>query len=334
MHGLHFFRLILVFFVLITGCSGVNADESTPAVTRTIAEAGSDPVLEPVQLISPTVKVTNHPDLVDTPLSASSTRQPVPAITKQTLHQTATSASETDPQPAVTPTKKPGTENSNRLPDAPLYIISPGGSSGVVPPIKLSAELFQNDAAYLIMELRGSDGRLLVRHLLAPIAESETPAHLLLDINYGIPNHTENGRLLLLTKDHQGRWIDVISVNLRLYDSGEAEIYPAVSNMQAIIIQEPLAASVVEGGSVFVSGLVYAGVNGPLRVQLVSELGKVVGQRLAGISTDLSEGYLQFSVEVPYEVKEMTPVRLVVYENGGIISEIAHLSSVELSLKP
>ena len=74
MRGLHFFRLIFVFFVLITGCSGVNAEESTSEVTRTIAEAGSDPVLEPVKLMSPTVKVTNHPDLVDTPLSASSTR--------------------------------------------------------------------------------------------------------------------------------------------------------------------------------------------------------------------------------------------------------------------
>ncbi|MEA3440123.1 MAG: hypothetical protein U9R58_07560 [Chloroflexota bacterium] len=334
MHGLHFFRLIFVFFVLITGCSGVNADESTPAVTRTIAEAGSDHVLEPVNLIYPAVKVTNNPDLVNTPLSASSTRQPSPAISQQNLHQTATSASETGPQPAVTPIKKPDTENGNRLPYAPLHIISPGGSSRVIPPIELSAELFQNDAAYLIIELRGSDGRLLVRHLLAPIAESEIPVSLVLDINYGIPNHTENGRLLLLTKDHQGRWIDVNSVNLRLFDSGVAEIYPAVSNKGAITIQEPFAASVIEGGSVFVSGLAYAGVNGPLRVQLVSDRGKVVGQRLAGISTNVSEGYLRFSVEVPYEVKGMTPVRLVVYEGGGIVSEIAHLSSVELSLKP
>ena len=41
-----------------------------------------------------------------------------------------------------------------------------------------------------------------------------------------------------------------------------------------------------------------------------------------------------FAVEVPYSVTELTPVRLVVYEDGESMSSMTHLSSVEVMLSP
>jgi hypothetical protein len=81
------------------------------------------------------------------------------------------------------------------------------------------------------------------------------------------------------------------------------------------------------GGVVYVNGLARPNdPSQPLHLELIAEDGQVVGQRLAKVSIPIPGGHGTFSADVPYSVKELTPVRLVVYETGGLVSAMTHLS--------
>jgi hypothetical protein len=72
----------------------------------------------------------------------------------------------------------------------------------------------------------------------------------------------------------------------------------------------------------------------PLKVMLVAEDGRVLGQRLAGVTTPIPGDYGNFITEVPYKVSEVTQVLLVVYEDGGQTSPISLLTSISIVLAP
>jgi len=67
---------------------------------------------------------------------------------------------------------------------------------------------------------------------------------------------------------------------------------------------------------------------------LVTEDGRIIGQRLAGVHVPITGDYGTFITEVPYKVSDLVFALLVVYEDGQPISDIAHLSSTEVILSP
>lgn len=218
--------------------------------------------------------------------------------------------------------------------DALIQITSPGQGSVVVSPIILDMELDPNDAQTLIVELRDQDGRLLVRQLDSLLASELVTRSFSKVIRFEIREISEPGRLVVSSRDTNGRWVAVNSIDLILNSEGEPQINPQRRSDQPIVIQNPLSGSAAEGDSLAVSGLVWQEIAGPLRVLLITEDGEVVGQRLAGVLPGEGEGYYTFSTEVPYQVTEPTPVRLTVYEDGGVTSPIRHLSSLVLILNP
>jgi hypothetical protein len=70
-----------------------------------------------------------------------------------------------------------------------------------------------------------------------------------------------------------------------------------------------------------------------LRIQLVNEEGKVIGQRVASVEAG-PQGQGIFSSEVPYKVEAATPVRLVVFAIGDPVSPIRYLASRVVVLEP
>jgi hypothetical protein len=216
----------------------------------------------------------------------------------------------------------------------PLQIFSPGEGSRVAAPIEIHAALNLENNPVFILELRGRDGRLLVRHLQRFGQVSETERSMALDLNFQIRDPEETARLLLISRDQYGRIAFVNSVDLVLLSGGEGLVTSMQSTTPHIQIQEPLRESVHQGGFVTVSGVSRSESDTSLRVQLVSEDGEIVGQRLAGLSPGADAGGQSFTTEVPYKVSETTPARLIVFEGGGAISEIRYLSSVELVLEP
>ena len=113
-----------------------------------------------------------------------------------------------------------------------------------------------------------------------------------------------------------------------------AEFTPTSALWQRIIIQEPQPKALIQGGKLIVSGRTRPNSDKPLRVTLVTEDGRLIGQRLAGASITIPGDYGTFISEVPYTVSDLTFALLTVYEDGELISDIAHLSTVEVILAP
>ncbi|OGO27272.1 MAG: hypothetical protein A2Z16_05955 [Chloroflexi bacterium RBG_16_54_18] len=251
-----------------------------------------------------------------------------PAVTLTATLQPSMPAVITTPTASLTPTFLP------EIPSAYIQIFQLGELSRVSSPIKVTARLFSKVGKVLRLELHGEDGRLLGRELSNLPAIPWSTALVSTEIDFEISLAAEYGRLVISVEDTYGRLIDVNSVNLILLQFGDSELNPATALWQVIQIDEPRPQTLIQGGSVFVSGLAHPNTDNPLFIELVGQDGQNLGHRLAAVDIRIPGGYGAFAADVPYLVTEVTPALLVVYESGGTLSEIAHLASVELLLSP
>jgi hypothetical protein len=189
-------------------------------------------------------------------------------------------------------------------------------------------------AARLWLELYGKDGRLLSRRILRISGRDAAPGALEEQLDFEIPAEIEAGWLRVVLQDSQLRFMAVDTLPLTLLQEGQVKTAPPARDAPDISIQQPKSGVQVSGGLLEVRGTVSSDVRLPLRVQLVDAAGRVVGQRLAGGETGGSSGQVVYTAQVPYAVREATAVRLLVFEEGGDLPLIKHLSSLELVLKP
>jgi len=175
---------------------------------------------------------------------------------------------------------------------------------------------------------------LLARQVKIPTTIPGSSAKISIKLSYEIRTPAEAGRLTISVDDQHGRTMDLNSVNILLLPTGEAELLPSSDLKQVIIIQDPAPGKVIRDGSVHVSGLARTDLRHPLKVELISEDGKILGQRLATNPKSKSEVYGVITAEVPYSVTGSTPARLIIFEDEENRDEITHLSSVEIVLKP
>jgi hypothetical protein len=69
-------------------------------------------------------------------------------------------------------------------------------------------------------------------------------------------------------------------------------------------------------------------------VKLISDQGNEVGFRLVEVGVPEEAGYGEFAAEVPYSVSAPTAALLVVLEGAGSLSDVIHLSSIDVLLSP
>jgi len=219
-------------------------------------------------------------------------------------------------------------------PDAPIQIFGPSELSKVTSPIQIEAHLSSNTGKLVRIELRGTGGRLLARLVKIPTFIPWSSANISVKLFYEIRTPSEEGRLTISVDDQHGRTMDLNSVNFLLLPTGAAELLPSSALKQVIVIQKPAPGKSIENGKVLISGLARTDLRHPLKVELISEKGKILGQRLATNPRSKSELYGVFTAEVPYSVSERTPARLIVFEDEENRDEITHLSSLEIILKP
>jgi hypothetical protein len=230
--------------------------------------------------------------------------------------------------PLATETRQPNIQ------DSPIQIFGPGERSKVTTPIQIEAQLSSNGGRLLRIELRGAGGRLLARQVKTPTTIPWSSAKISVKLSYEIRTPAEAGRLTISVDDQHGRTMDLNSVNILLLPTGAAELLPSSALKQVIIIQEPAPGKVIKDGTVLVSGLARTDLRHPLKVELISEDGKILGQRLATTPQSTSESYGVFAAEVPYLVPGLTPARLIIFEDEENRDEITYLSSVGIVLKP
>lgn len=248
----------------------------------------------------------------------------------------------TTPEPSRTPgfNRTPGVNRTPtptlfpELPIAGIQVFRPGDLSKVASPIDVSAYLRPGAQGRVTIELFGEDGRLLVRQIRVYDVPPGARVNLSEKVPFQISAAAEVGRLVLSMADEAGRTIALSSVDLILLSMGYSDINPSDMLQEFIYIREPKLKSLVQGGTVLVSGLARPFVDQPLVVHLITEDGKVVGQRVVGVGERLASGYGEFAVEVAYRVDKLTAVRLTIYEIGLPITPIRYLASQEVVLGP
>ncbi len=124
------------------------------------------------------------------------------------------------------------------------------------------------------------------------------------------------------------------SVDLFLLSTGLSQVKPPGDKSENIIIDVPEANTLIQGGVVRVSGRGRLRSDQPLRIELQTNSGNIVGSRQVAVTPIPGSSYGAFAVDVPFTISEPSRVRLLVWEPGDQIPGIVHLSSLEIMLSP
>ena len=299
--------------VALTLTAGQTGVEDLP-------EATSTPQPEPVESTpTPKVAVIDLPIASATSLS-SSTPTPAPTGPSPTPYTL-------QPSPTATPTPE--------IPNAEIEIRNLGPLSRVKSPLHIFLYLKPGAGGKVRIELFGEDNRVLYREIrkinFVPIGAWAT---FTVDFEFEIAATAEVGRLKISVDDEFGRTVALNSVPLVLLSIGEADIVPPQDVLAPIVIRQPRRKALIQGGKLVVSGLARPSSDGPLMIKLVTAKGGEPGFRLAEVDPHTAGGYGTFAIEVPYTVSEPTPALLVVQEGAGSLSDVIHLSSIEVLLSP
>ena len=153
------------------------------------------------------------------------------------------------------------------------------------------------------------------------------------EIEFELSRVSEFGQLRLSTYDTYGRPVSINSTDLLLLSMGVSAITPVSWKTEPIVIRQPTPNQLIQGGKVIVSGLVKPSEDF-LLVELVAVDGAIVGYRQVFVTPAPDGSYVEYAVEVPYEVDAPTWVRLRVSESGTPITGMEHLSSGEVLVSP
>jgi len=307
--------------------SGVGLATIPPRLSPTATASSITPSETPIAQDNPapTFTLTLPPTIeITAPADPITTTQPITI-------PLSTPSEATAPVVHVMP---PSATPAPEIPNAKIQIYQLGERSLVTSPIDVSIRLTSQYGKIVRIELWGEDGRLLSRYMRTFDTVPWKSARIGFELEFEISGVAEEGRLVINVEDPFGRLIDVNSVNLILLSEGVTDLNPPTAMLQKIIIQDPAPQALIQGGKLIVSGRALPNLDQPLKLMLISEEGKVLGQRLAKVEFPEPGNYGTFVAEVPYTVTGLTPALLIVYEDGGKISQIAHLASLPVILAP
>jgi hypothetical protein len=304
----------------------LNRVTPTPEAQMTLSSAS---VIAQTVKPSPTVSVTIPalPTATSSPVPSPTNEMPTAVLTLTPVPEVQTSVVITAPFGATSTPAPP-------IPDARIQIYRLGELSKVISPLDVSSRLTCGDGKVVRVELFGEDGRLLARDVRNYSKVPWDAARIGMPLDFEISAAAELGRVVISAEDSFGRLIEVNSMNLILLSHGITELNPSSGLQQRIIIQDPLEQTLIQGGKLIISGRARPDTAQPLRVMLVAEDGRILGQRLAGVTILVPGDYGTFMAEVPYSVAEVTPALLTIFEEGGTISEISFLTSLKVVLAP
>ena len=324
------FPILVMFISAFASCS--------------IIPDSSLPTLYPTEYL-PTViamTVTAHGIVVradDTGAAASATADKSSPSPEPTL----TGTPSPTPSPRIaTPTLLPSPTQPSldsplspeNIPPSTVQILSPGSDSKVTSPFTLRASAIPGPESVIRIELLGGDGQLLMREVRSYQTLQNEWVSLGSDISYGINSVSENGRLQLSVEDEHGRIISLSSVDLLLLSMGKQDLNQSLDQQEDIVIESPRSNTLIQGGTMRVSGLARPRSTQPLMIALSTSDGRIVGTRQVSVTPLPENLYGEFAIDVPFTVEYTTRVRVQVWEPGDKIPGIVNLSSLEVILSP
>jgi hypothetical protein len=301
----------------------------TPTPESTPTESASPTMsLEPSETPTPS-STLNETEIIQASYTVTSSLTPsrTPTITKtryrwmtKTPTQTATATATLTPTP----------------PFAQMRIQKPGPYSKVVSPFQIEAMVHPGEDGFVRIQIVGEDSRIISSQVLNYANDIKRRFWIAPKIDFSISGVAETARLELMALDQFARPMDIFTLDLILLKMGKSELTPAEISQEPYIIRYPPSDEVVRGGSVWISGLIRPVNSSTITIELLNEMNEIVGQtvfQVAPPTGDLS--HTPFAIEVPYQITETTPVRVVIYQNSDQrIPGIAHLSSFLLTIEP
>ncbi len=182
-----------------------------------------------------------------------------------------------------------------------------------------------------MLELLGEDGRLLYREVRRHQIYLTDGVYTNIKIPFETRAAAELGRLQVSTFDAFGRPIAINSVHLLLMSIGAEEINFTNTEYARASFYSPSDGSEVYGGTLYLSGEYQPFNDRPIRLELISEAGKILGARILNVEAGIRA---PFETSIPYDVDEATPARLILRQADEKFEGTVFLHSELLVLYP
>ncbi|PWH16609.1 MAG: hypothetical protein DDG60_03765 [Anaerolineae bacterium] len=322
--------LFLVLILALLGCT--RLEQAAPLAIETPQPVLEQETLSPAGVeISPTVAALplSGPTLTATFPTILSEPTLTPTVALLTPSATSPWRRTRTPSPTPTITLTPTLDVTTRI---PLRIVSPGPLSKVVSPIPFIVHITPDYTGLTRIELIGEDGRELYRKVFKTYSNIGYFTRVDEKITFQIPGAAEIARLQISTYDPKGNILAFNSVRLLLLSTGENQFTPPYPAQDRIGLRLKREAEIA-GGTLNLEGEINPINDTPLIIELFDPDGRIVGSRLVQLAP--ADGKFQpFRTDIPYQVLERTPIRLVLRQSDDRISGLAYLYSLPIFLSP
>lgn len=295
--------LFLILLLALSACGG----EAEP-----IALPATDTVTPTTTALPPTA--TPEPTGTTAPTDTATAPPP-------TLTATATTA----PDAAAPPLIDEGEA---------ILILTPGNGSRVTSPIVVSGEADPTFEQSLAARLVTIDGEELVLEpgIIAANLGQRGPFEI--EVPFNVREEVRAWIQVFASSARDGGITHLSSVAVTLLPEGAANDMEATPQPERIVIDQPIAGDVVEGGTLPVSGRALAGFEQTLIAELLDASGAVIAMEPIIVDApDLGQPGT-FETELTYSIDAPMPARLQLRDPSPAFGGDVHLSSVEIRLEP
>ncbi len=261
----------------------------------------------------------------------TATLEPVSTEVVETGVPPTSLASQLPPAKTELPSAEP---EMPRGPAEVIAILEPGPGSRLTSPLRVAGMADPTFEQTLVVRLVLDDGTVLTVVPTTIGADLGQRGPYEVDVPFEIQGERN---VLIQVYDmsaRDGGIIHLNSVGVTLMRGGEVEIREVAPKPEAIIIDQPAMGDRISGGVVHVEGIGIASFEGTLVVEVYDAEGNKVGEQPLIVSAPEMGQPGPFSVDVPYEVQEEGPGRIVVVDPLPVFDGIGHISSVEVILGP
>lgn len=337
--------LLAIFLVdlLWKGASTPNPEQD--ALNQPSATSTAQPII-PTATPEPTAATPESSPAVAATFMVTSSVAPASRTPTPTRLPSDTPTPELSPTltqpPSPTPWESPAANATPtpELPNAAIQFAAPGPLSRIISPLHMVATVRTVPNGSYHIELwaepltSGGEPRLLLREVHNFIANPIDWMFLDQMLDFELSRVSELAELRILTYDQFSRPVAAGSVELVLLNLGENQLTPAGDTLQPLVILEPRANILIQGGTLIVRGMARPLDSQPLLIELVSASGATVGVRQVFLTPDPEGRHIPFTVDVEYSVDAPTWVRLILSQSGARIPGVRILNSVEVLLSP
>jgi predicted secreted protein len=219
-------------------------------------------------------------------------------------------------------------------PEEAILILEPGPGSRLNSPVRVAGIADPTFEQTLIVRIVLDDGAELTIQPLTIAADIGQRGPFEGDVDFTVSGERSALIQVYDQSARDGGIVHLASVGVILLSEGAEEIVSVDPHPEAIVIDQPEFGATVSGGVVHVEGVGLASFEGTLIIEVHDADGGVVGSQAIIVSAPDWGVPGPFSADVPYEVSEEGPGRIVVIDPLPVFDGLGHISSVEVTLAP